>query len=206
LSPASRLGAIAEHSLRFSAVCQMTGNSRLTSGGEAQSAHALSILLRHEERECKSKGENEMLLCRIVLKAYKNYFCKGSADFFVAPPDNNLRLELISGFFGVDERRALGRIRKIPPVERVALAAYKLAENASELYALVSNFDMRLERMWKIFKRLYADGGYGLTKYVDRSDAALSVALAADLKEKYTMLSYLKDAGFLENYLSDIAF
>ena len=191
---------IAEDNLRFSAVCQLTGSSRLTSGAESQCAHALRLLFEAEERECFLRGENEFLFARIIMKMYKNLLSK-SGTFFVPPPDNNLRMELMAEYFGLDESAVADKIRPIIAGKAQKLCTYKVGEYSDELYSLACAFDIRLFRAWKAFKRLYDDDGYALTSYIDPTDASLCVSLAPDLKEKYTMLTYMKNAGLLEAYL-----
>ncbi len=191
---------IAEDNLKFSAVCQLTGSSRLTSGAESQCAHALKLLFENEERKCFLRGENEFLFSRIIMKMYKNLLTKSGA-FFVPPPDNNLRMELMAEYFGLDEAGVAEKIRPIIAGRAQKLCAYKVGEYQGELYSLACDFDVRLSRAWKAFKRLYDDDGFALMDYLDPTDASLCVSLAPDLKEKYTMLTYMKNAGLLEDYL-----
>ena len=192
--------SIAEDNLRFSAICQLSGSSRLTSGAEAQCAHALKLLFENEERKCFLRGENEFLFARIIIKIYKNMLSKSDA-FFVPPPDNNLRMELISEYFGLDEKSISEKIRPIIAGNAQKLSAYRVGEYRDELFSLACDFDVRLTRAWKTFKRLYDDDGFALTSYIDPTDASLCVSLAPDLKEKFTLLTYMKNAGLLEAYL-----
>lgn len=193
--------AVAEDNLRFSAVCALTGSSRLTSGAETQCAYALKLLLENEERECFLRGENEFLFSRIIMKTYKNLL--GSpGSFFVPPPDNNLRLELIAQYFGIEEKYAVEKIRPIVEARAQKLCAYKVGEYRDELYSLACEFDMRLSRAWRPFKRIYDDDGFALEGYLDPLDVSVCLALAPDLKEKFTMLTYMKNAGLLETYLA----
>ncbi|MCL2797073.1 MAG: iron-containing alcohol dehydrogenase [Firmicutes bacterium] len=191
---------LAESSLRFSALGQLTGNSRLFCGGEAQAAHALRLLFKHEQRPLKLRGETEFLLSRIVLEVYKNFLAR-PANFFVPPPSNARRAEKITEYLGVPEKTAIGKMRAIPSPEKLKLFSYRLNEYRDELYEAVCLNAVRLNRAWRVFKRLYPDDGFGLVNYIEPPDAALALALAPDLKEKFTLLSFMKDAGLLDEHI-----
>ena len=201
LSEKDAAARLAESSLRFSALAQLTGNSRLLSGGEVQSSHALSLLFAREERLQKQRGETEFLLSRIVLEIYKSFLASPPA-FFASPPSNLIRAAKIAEYLGIPESIAQQKIRAVPESETLKLRVYRIGEYRDELYSDACAHALRLGRAWKIFKRLYPDDGFSLLNHIDPPDAALALALAPDLKEKFTLLSHLKDAGLLEEHLT----
>lgn len=194
---------IADASLRYSLLAQMNKSSRLTNGSESQVAHALKLLYKYEEQDIRMTGENEFLLARILIKLYKNYL-QFEDKFFLPPPDNNKRIDSIKMFFGIDNLTAIKRLKPIVSGIDVKVINYRMSEYREELYKLAEEFDQKLNKAWKIFKRLYDDDGYSIINYLQQSDVSLCMALAPDLKEKYTTLTYLKNQGVLDTYLIDL--
>jgi hypothetical protein len=143
------------------------------------------------------------LLSRIVSKVYKHILESG-ADFLCLPPDNNARAKSIAEFLGIAESAAFGLLRPCPNPGTQKIREYKFSEYRRELLPLITEFDFRLERAWRIFKRLYRDDGYSLLGYLEPSDVSLAVSLAPDLRGKYTLLSYMKDTGLLDEFITDI--
>jgi|GEM_PF-1216824 len=189
--------------LKFSAITQIMGNSRLFSGAESQSAHALSILLCREEREKLNRGEAEFILARAVACIYQR-FLGMNKKFFTPPPDNNMRLEQIEEFLGLEQSQTIKKIRPIVEHSASELREFRLNENRIELFNISTLNIMRLKRAFAIFKRLYDDDGFWLTKALDTSDTALSISLAPDLKDKFTILSHMKDMGLLDEYIKEL--
>ena len=54
---------------------------------------------------------------------------------------------------------------------------------------------------WLVFTRLYPDDGYSLKSLVDKTDIGICLALAPDVFNADTMLSFLKQTGRLEKYI-----
>ncbi|MDR2202020.1 MAG: iron-containing alcohol dehydrogenase [Clostridiales bacterium] len=186
--------------VKFSALCALLDSNRLNAGAEVQCARALKLLCKRELRPLRPSGENEFLFSRVIMRLYKTYL-SGGADFFVPPPDNNSRLEKISEYLGLSEAAALERLRPVVRLADTRLNAYKLNEYRDELYALVCDFDMRLQTAWRPFKRLFPDDGYAAVHSLDKADVSLLVALAPDLYPEFTLLAYMKDLGLLDGYL-----
>lgn len=194
---------LTEMSLRYSALSQLTDNSRLLSGAESSTAHILNILFAHETREIKYRGESEFLASRVIVPLYKNILTL-NPEFFVPPPDNNLRVDIMQEFLGLGESVISGNMRQIMSPLMIRLTGYRFREYRAELLENLKEYNLLLDKAWRVFKRLYCDDGYSLIGYLDPSDLALSLALAPDLKNKYTMLSYLKDHGLTEEYITGL--
>ena len=178
------------------------GNSRLLCGGESQTAHAMNLLFLHEERALRLRGEVEMFVAPIVMNLYQSTLLQ-KRSFFVSPPDNNARLHYLCEFFGLKQQRIINKIRPILSNNEVDLMTYRLDEYREELSELAMKNSSRLQRGWKIFKRLYTDDGYALRKEIDSSDVSIALALAPDLKNKFTFLTALKCMGLLEGYIGE---
>ncbi|MCL2375364.1 MAG: hypothetical protein FWC82_02420, partial [Firmicutes bacterium] len=198
----SFLEKIAELSIKFSELTQKMGNSRLLCGGESQTAHAMNLLFLHEERALRLRGEVEMFVAPIVMNLYQSTLLQ-KRSFFVSPPDNNARLHYLCEFFGLKQQRIINKIRPILSNNEVDLMTYRLDEYREELSELAMKNSSRLQRGWKIFKRLYTDDGYALRKEIDSSDVSIALALAPDLKNKFTFLTALKCMGLLEGYIGE---
>lgn len=192
---------LAELNLRLSAVVQMTDNSRLLCGGDTQILHALTMLARHEDRQLRLQGETSFLLSGILLRVYRFALSHIADAGFLAPPDNNLRIEKLVEYFGVTEARAAVKVQPYLRPETMRLYEYKLKEYRGELLSLLDVYEKKLDAARKIFRRLYDDDGYALLNYLGSDEVALSMGLAPDVREKFTMLTYLKHTGFLEKYI-----
>jgi glycerol dehydrogenase-like iron-containing ADH family enzyme len=191
---------LAESGLKFSLLAQALGNSRFFSGGESQLAHAIRLLFMFENRPLLLRGETEFLCGRIIAGVYKNFLSFGR-EFFVPPPDNNERLARIIEFLGVDRLSAMQKLRPVPPADKLKSQGYRYRESRLELLADIETVINRLSLGARIFKRLYPDLGYSLLNYFEPPDISLSAALAPDLKEKFSFLTYLKNIGILDGYL-----
>jgi len=194
---------IANIALKFSALTQLSGNSRLFSGGESQSAHALRILLAREERKILNRGEAEFILARALACIYQR-FLGTRTRFFTPPPDNNMRLERIEEFLGIDEKSAIKKIRPVLEAKKGEIQSYRLNENREELFSVASLNATRFKKSLKIFKGIYEDDGFWLGTALDSSDTALSISLGPDLKDKFTLLSHMKDMGLLDEYIKEL--
>ncbi len=193
---------LSEQCLKFSALTQLCGSSRIINGADSQASHALELLFKFEEREIKSRGENEFLFGRIIIKMYKQVILQ-KKDFFLPPPDNNLRLEKLTEYFGLQELAAAKLLRPLEPAVNTKLTLYRVGEYRAELFSQCCRIDSLFTAAWPAFKRLYEDDGFSLINYLDKTDISLSLALAPDVKDRFTMLAFMKNAGYLEGYLDD---
>ena len=66
---------------------------------------------------------------------------------------------------------------------------------------LLAELKNRHAAAWQVFKRLYPDDGYSLKSLVDKTDIGICLALAPDVFNADTMLSFLKQTGRLEKYI-----
>lgn len=190
-----------ESGLRISALAALGGSSRLLSGGDTACALALQMLFKHEDRKCRLQGENEFLFSLILFEAYKKLFAARRGDDFLPPPDNNLRLEKLQEFFGVGENAAAGGITPYVPSCLMQLYDYRIDEYESDLKNELAALSSRLHIAHRIFKRLHGDDGFSLRTYLAGGDAKLCLALAPEMRAKYTALTHLKNMGITDAYL-----
>ena len=186
-----------ESLIRYGALCQLKGNTRLVLGAETVSARIFSSLTHFSG---ENTGENEFLFARILLRLYKGFLGE-KFDFFTPPPSNNERVNLISSLLKIPEQSILKKIRPVQNFYEENLAQHKLNLHRGELFALASEFDSKLTIADKALKKLYLDDGYSFIDYLSSKETAISVAVAPDLSHKFTMLSFMKDRGLLETML-----
>ncbi|MCL2862342.1 MAG: hypothetical protein FWE22_08035 [Firmicutes bacterium] len=192
-----------EHSLkekliRYGALCQLKGNTRLVLGAEVTSAKIFSALTHYSG---ENTGENEFLLARVLMRLYVNYLQEEN-NFFTPPPSNNERANLISSLLKIQEQTVLEKMRPLPNLYEENLALYKLKTHRQELFALATEFDAKLTLAFSSLKKLYLDEGYSLINYLTKKESAFSISLAPDLAPKFTFLSFMKDRGLLESMLA----
>jgi len=193
-----------QYALIFSMLGQRVGSSRLQGGAEVQAAHTAKMLFTYEERPLRTMGEIQFLFAQKIVALYRNFLSKGES-FFVSPPDNNMRAERIEEFLGLDCKTATKKIRPIVSSKTAQLQAYRFREYRDELLEHLLLCEMRLKSAWKTLKRLYTDDGFGMAHYLDTADAALCLALAPDVNDKFTLLGYMKDIGvMMDNYLQEL--
>ena len=201
---AVKVASLASYALRFSALSQICGNSRLISGADSQAAHVISILYNFEERDSISKGAAQLIFAKVINCIYHR-FLGSNARFFTPPPDNNMRLSCIEEFLGISELVAIKKIRPLMEAKKLELNSYRLGEHRQDLFSLASLNNARLERAYKLFKSIYDDDGFWLKTAIDSSSTSLCVSLGADLKDKFTLLSHMKDLGLLDEYIKELS-
>ena len=192
-----------ESGLKLSALCAMSGSSRLFSGGDTACALALKMLQTHESRPSRLQGENEFLFSLLLTEIYPKMFAARKEKGFLPPPDNNMRLERLKEYFGMSEHAAAGNITEYPSDEKMKLYDYRIGEYEQELSGELMRLKTRLTDAYRIFRRLHGDDGYFIKSYMDVSEARLCLALAPEMRNKYTALTHLKNMGVTDAYLLD---
>lgn len=66
---------------------------------------------------------------------------------------------------------------------------------------MIATAEARLTAAMKGFRRLYADAGYWMKGYLAGDDYAVALALAPEMRDKYTLLTQMRDLGELDRYL-----
>ncbi len=166
--------------------------------GAAQTAEALRMLYSAEDRPLAMRGETEAVLADAVCDFYiKNI----SDDTFRFPPDNNRRIDSVCEYFGTDIRHACIHAAPIYPPLKMRLYEYRRNEFRAETASLLADVKSRQRNAAQVFKRLYADDGYAMRSIVDKTDLGICIALAPDVFDGDSMLSFLKQTGKLEEYL-----
>ena len=191
----------AECSLRLSAIAQMTGNSRLVCGGETHLTHAYLMLFRRQKRIRRLYGEYIGMASISVLELYAEELKHNVKKGFMPPPDNNIRMDKIAGYFGVPWLRAGDKISPVYHKETLDISVYKLTEFRDELLSQAANSLKKAEQLRRNARRTYNDFGYSLNNHITKPDADKCIALAPDIREKFTLLTQLKNMGLLERFL-----
>ncbi len=170
----------------------------LHASGAAQTAEALRMLYVAEDRPLGMRGETEMVLGAYIIDFYIKNLAAQSIEF---PPDNNKRIDRVCEYFNTDIRRACVYATAIYPPIKMRLYEYRRNEFRAEQMRLLAELKNRHAAAWQVFKRLYPDDGYSLKSLVDKTDIGICLALAPDVFNADTMLSFLKQTGRLEKYI-----
>lgn len=172
--------------------------SLLHFSGAAQMAEALRMLYLAEDRATHKRGETEMLLSAYVADFYiKNL----SGEPLSFPPDNGKRIDSICEYFNADIRRACVYTTPVYPPIKMRLCEYRRDEFRLEQTKLLSQVRRRQNNAWTVFKRLYPDDGYAIRNLIDKPDLGICLALAPDVFNADTLLSFLKQTGKLDSYI-----
>ena len=166
--------------------------------GATQMSEALRMLYAAEERPLGMRGETEMLLSAFVTDFYIKNLNGNGMEF---PPDNGRRMDALTEYFGADLRRACLYTAPIYPPLKMRLCEYRRNEFKTEFASKLAALKTRQSAAFRVFKRLYPDDGYGIRTMIDRTDLGICLALAPDVFNADTMLSFLKQAGKLDKYM-----
>lgn len=196
------IGALTENLLRLSLMTQLLKSSRLSNGGETHLCHAVEGILAASERPERLYGENLFLSAIFLAKVYCAFLRDDMTDF-VPPPDLNMRAEKMAEIFHAEEGAALKRIRPYMAAEAYAVTGHKFKEYRPDFFSEAQKAEAGLSAGLKIFKRLYSDAGFWMKSYLTEQDYRQALGIAPDLREKYTVLTYMRDLGLLDKYLSE---
>lgn len=186
--------------IKLSLIASKCGNSRLMCGGDAQLTHAFSLLCKRKNREVKLQGENEMLFSCIAMRAYLMLLARPLPQT-VSVPDNNARLDYMSVKLGVSPFRALDKITDCLPYGDLSRMLFILREYRAELTDRAVIYEKTLSFALKLFKRLYKDKGYSYNNYLSADDVKVCIALAPEMREKFTCFTLMKQLGLLDGFL-----
>jgi len=195
------MGQAAECGLRLSAIAQIAGNSRLVCGSETHLTHAYLMRQRRQKQPRRLYGEYVGLATVEVLELYIKELKHNVKKGFMPPPDNNARMDKIAGYFGVPWLRAGDKISPLYSADDLEISMYKLTEFRNELIAEASEALNKAEKLRRSARRTYDDFGYSLNNHIGRTDSDICIALAPDIREKFTLLTQLKNMGLLERLL-----
>lgn len=201
MTKGARAAYVAQMSLRYSAVGQMQCHSTMNFGSQTAVAHALELLFTNEEREILPHGEVEMIASRVIGRLYKTVL-SNIPQFLTFPPDLHLRMDALKEYLGLSEAKSAALALKVNnDAKNHRLMSYRLKEYKTELILECIRINKLLDMAWKVFKRMHADDGYELLNYFTANEVGIALALASDLSENFTFLTYLKNAGLLEEYI-----
>lgn len=196
-------GMLLESGLKLSALAALDDSSRLYGGGDTACALALEMLTRYENGYCRLRGENELLFSMMLADVYPKVFELKKSTGFLPPPDNNMRLEKLKEYFGIDEQIAARSVTPYQSDRAEKLCSYRIGEYEDELRGELERVSLRLSEAYRIFRRLYADDGFSLRGYLGVAEARLCIGLAPEMHSKFTTLTELKNMGALDGYLID---
>lgn len=184
-------------SLKMALLSQSAGSGFIRSASD-DCARTATMLLRREKRAAMKRGELAFIFGTVLSKAYREFACVPSA--FTPPPDNNLRAELLSEYFGYDEITAARAA--VSKLKSSALALYRVHEYRDELREVASDAVKVFDESKKLFRRMYDDDGYSLCGKLDKSDVRTVVALAPDtFAVNGSALMLMREFGLLDRYL-----
>ena len=189
--------AIADGARRVAETMRAYPELRFSSGA-TQIATALRMLCTAESRNTCRRGEAEMLLSRYVTELYMKNIC-GAPSLF--PPDYNRHTECVCKYFGGDPARSCIYAARVLSPEELRLREYRCREFRDEYIRDLAALRERLNAAFAVFKRLYRDDGFGLSKLLDSVDVGICTAVAPDVFPADTALTHFKHTGLLEKYL-----
>ncbi len=167
-------------------------------GGEVAAALCAEMLALREGRRPLRLGEALFLYAKVLTDFYYDALFFENKTF-LPPPNNNLRSELITEYFGIDEYRSYKHQSNFMDLRSVELMKYRLSRYSREIKGELEELKQLFSDAERIFYRLYDDDGFSVSGI--REEGALCVALAPDVSDRFTCLDYFKATGLLDALL-----
>lgn len=171
------------------------------SGGESQMQRVMSALLEYEDRPQFPQGVISLRCASVMNKVYKQFLLQ---DFgFVAPPDENLRMEEANEYLGISENVLMSYMQPNLSDDELDRIRYRLRCYKGDLLAELCHNQIVFARAESMMKRMLPDCGYAADKELDESDFRLALALAPTLSHNtaYTLAGIMKSTGLLDTFL-----
>jgi glycerol-1-phosphate dehydrogenase [NAD(P)+] len=188
--------ALTDAFLRCSLAEQLQGNC--ICGGE----HNLADMLKAVKYDLKPLlyGEKLFLAHKYITGLYKLFFTNKFTDL-LPPPDKALHAEKLAQICGADYLYCLSKMNYDLSPQTYRMHGYKLEEYREELKGIIQLYETKTSAAAVIFKRMYSDAGFWINGAIKDKELTLSVALAADLNDRYTVLAHMRNMGIFEKYL-----
>ena len=165
------------------------------SGGEQGVAELL-------KKQCRLYGgEAAFQAAMRLIPLYKHYF-EQEITALLPPPDYARRAELLEQLMGVSQKEYLVEVIRREPVNE-GVEAHVINEYRKDFLSSLTALEANILRATTVFRRIYPDRGKLAAEAVSAGALRLAVGLGAELSEQYTMLTYLRDAGLLDELLSE---
>jgi hypothetical protein len=194
------LEAVVENIIRISLIKQLMPAATILADGGAEKFFADFISKTHGEPP-RLYGENSFLGARVLAGLYKAVLKFGRADI-LPPPDMSARAEKYAELTGLPEHEVLSCYKGVPDYSDYAVTAHKYSEYRRDFYDKISRLEAHISRAGKVFKRIYPDAGYRHKNYLMENDYRAAIALSPDVHGQYTFLTFMRDRGYLERFLS----
>lgn len=168
---------------------------------ETQMSRALSAIIENEAKRSLPEGMIKLISAFVLSGVYKRFILGNFG--FVMPPDNNLRLECASDYFGIPELR-LAAMRAADLSEDVLKKAmYSIKNSKIELLAEICFNEIVLAEALRRIKKAMPGCGYREFSSLDTGDLRMALALAPEMSKSgaYGMYPVMKSMGVLDGLL-----
>lgn len=192
---------LCEALLRSSLCMQLSGGSRCASGGEHHLAYIIEMMRIKEGRETALHGEMAFLSLKYILNLYLLFFNKKYTDLLF-PVDKPLHAEMLAKFTNMNYFNALSKMDYDLSIDTQKLRGYKVEEYRLDFINSLQKAAIKADTASVIFKRIYTDSGFWINGYINDKELKIGVALAADIRDKFTILAHMRNLGIFERYLS----
>ena len=195
------IDVLCEALLRSSLCMQLLGNSRCAYGGENHLAHIIEMMRFKENKKSVLHGEMAFLSTKYILNLYMLFFNKKFTDLLL-PAEKALHAEMLAKYTDMNYFNALSRMNYDLSANTQKERAVKVEQYRLQFINLLQKSVRRADMALAIFKRIYADSGFWINGYFTDKEIKTGVALAADISDKFTVLSYMRNIGLFERYLN----
>lgn len=175
---------------------QLLGSERAVSGSARQMGRALQILLEQAGTPLLS-GECVMLSAIYLGKLFP-VFLEQEINEILPPPDFGLRAAALEHYFHLNQKAYLNEHCK--RVDQ-SLTDYKMKEYRRDFFTYAQDVHQKLLDGGVLFRRIYPDAGLWMEGFLKADQKKLAFALAPDLLNEFTLLTYLRDRGLTDELL-----
>ncbi len=182
--------------LKCGLAVQLTGQTRLIHGSVDGVSGILERVLKKQEKSPVCEGERCLLAQMYLLPVYCAFFEQPVKELLL-PPDYGRRAVLSEMYLGLSQKDYLSGVSLRSGSEN-PFQEIKMEEYRREFSEYCEDLKAKSEAAFVVFRRMYPDAGHWTFDYLDGAAVGIAMKLATENGEPYTVLTYLRDRGYLE--------
>ncbi len=182
--------------LKCGLAVQLSGQTRLIHGCVSAVSGVLERVLKKQEKPAVYEGERCFLAQMLLIPIFCAFFEQPVKELLL-PPDYGRRAVLCEMYLGLGQKDYLEGVSLRGSAEN-PYQDVKMEEYRKEFCEYCQDLKAKTEAAFVVFRRLYPDAGRWTFGYLDENAMGVAMKLATENGEPYTVLTYLRDHGYLE--------
>lgn len=182
--------------LKCGLAVQLCGQPRLIHGSVSAVSCVLERVLNKQGKLRVYEGERCFLAQMLLLPVYCAFFEQPVKELLL-PPDYGRRAVLCEMYLGLGQKDYLKGVSLRGSAEN-PYQDLKMDEYRKDFFEYCLDLKAKTENAFVVFRRLYPDAGRWTFGYLEENAMGIAMKLATENGEPYTVLTYLRDHGYLE--------